>query len=60
MKKRADTDWVTGVILALLLVLFIGLGVSWDVYRWKTFQDVNHSDVGYWKWKMVIEKSSKK
>jgi hypothetical protein len=46
----------------IVLVLFVGLliygGIRWDIYRWHTFQEVTKSDIGYWKWKFVIEQGA--
>jgi hypothetical protein len=48
-------DKITLIGFALIVVAFIAAGIGWDVYKWKTFQEVTQSDIGYFKWKFVIE-----
>jgi hypothetical protein len=43
------------LIAALIVLAIVGGGISWDVYRWKTFREETNSDVGYFKWRFVIE-----
>lgn len=43
------------ILGSLVVGLFIFGMVKWDIYRWHTFQEVTKSDVGYWKWKLVID-----
>jgi hypothetical protein len=44
--------------IALVVVAVLAIGISWDVYRWKTFQEETHSEISYLKWKFVIEDGS--
>lgn len=41
--------------LIVIIAIAVSIGVSWDVYRWRTFKEVTKSDVNYWKWKFVID-----
>jgi hypothetical protein len=46
--------WKAIKTLVMFLVIAFAL-IRWDIYRWHTFQDITNSDIGYWKWKFVID-----
>jgi hypothetical protein len=48
-------DMMKGILIILFIGLLIFGGIRWDIYRWHTFQEVTDSDIGYWKWKFVID-----
>lgn len=60
MKKLKNIKEI--ILLGLLAIMFFGglatIGVSWEMYRWHTFQDEANSDIGYWKWKFVIDNNA--
>lgn len=43
----------TAILLGAIILLI--LGGMFEIHRWHTFQDITHSDVGYFKWKFFID-----
>lgn len=43
------------LLCVLLIIIVIAIGVKWDIYRWHTFQQVTHSNIGFWKWTLVFD-----
>jgi hypothetical protein len=36
-----------------MIAIFVYSGIQWDIYRWHTFQETTHSNIGFWKWNML-------
>jgi hypothetical protein len=41
------------LIVFMFIALMIGAGISYEIFRWHTFQELTHSDIGYWKWQFL-------
>lgn len=50
-----NNDKVFGFIKVLVILLLISGAVAWHIYRWKVFQDVTQTDIGYFKWLFLID-----
>lgn len=57
-KERAQVALIYIGIVAVIAA-FIALGVWWDIARWHTFQEVTHSDIGFWKWQFFFNSNHK-
>lgn len=53
-KERIAT-WAYVLAILLFVGSMIAIAIAWDIWRWHTFQDLTNSDVGYWKWKFLID-----
>jgi hypothetical protein len=46
------------MLIPLVIILFIALilygAISFDIWRWHTFQDLTNSDISYWKWHLLF------
>jgi hypothetical protein len=49
-----NNSWLYSVVGILIFCLVIFLGVSYEIWRWHTFQEVTHSHIGFWKWTFLF------
>lgn len=54
------SDKINTIILVFILVIIMSLSVALDVHRWNTFKDETGSEIGYFKWKFVIDSNNHK
>lgn len=47
-------DALYGLIIFIFVVALISLGVFIDIYKWHTFQEITHSNIGFWKWHIMF------
>jgi hypothetical protein len=42
------------IIQTFVVALIIYIAIAFDVYRWHSFQEITHSNIGYWKWHLLF------
>lgn len=56
--KMADN--AKAFFLILLILVIIAGGIAFEFYRWQTFIDITDTEMGYFKWKFLIDGNGKR
>jgi hypothetical protein len=54
------SDWVGRLLITLIILLFIGAGITFDIWKWHKTEEVIGHKMGYWEYHFLFGGGSKR